>query len=253
MKKKILNLSNILSYLLFLVFLCVLYGTSVITEENTILFNDNIMLTCWALFFLLLFLSLINLIFHLVGYFRKRKTEEYQEKEEKYLDEYKSRTETYLPYFLLSLYKRKRDISFLSFHVLVFPLYATLLYFQKTMEQRLFYFYFVFLLGIVLLLILSYILFLSPLSEMKREEKKEYEYRIYNDYLSRTEEENEEILYYMNIQIGKETKDYYLFLSRDNKEYIIEKDKINQDTQLCLSTILKERKYDRLLALKRQK
>lgn len=88
MKQKILNLSNILSYLLFLVFLCVLYGTSVITEENTLLFNDNIMLTCWALFFLLLLLSLINLIFHLVGYFRKRKTEEYQEKEEKYLDEY---------------------------------------------------------------------------------------------------------------------------------------------------------------------
>lgn len=256
MKQKILNLSNILSYLLFLVFLCVLYGTSTVTEENTLLFNDSIMLTCWALFFLLLLLSLINLIFHLIGYFRKRKTEEYQEKEEKYLDEYKSRTETYLPYFLLSLYKRKRDISFLSFHVLVFPLYATLLYFQKTMEQRLFYFYFVFLLEIVLLLILSYILFLSPLSEKKREEKKEYEYRIYNDHLSRTEEEEEEkeeILYYTNIQIGKETKDYYLFLSRDNKEYIIEKNKINQDTQLCLSTILKERKYDRLLALKRQK
>lgn len=253
MKKKILNLSSILSYLLFLVFLCVLYGTSTVTEENTLLFNDSIMLTCWALFFLLLLLSLINLIFHLIGYFRKRKTEEYQEEEEKYLDEYKSRTETYLPYFLLSLYKRKRDISFLSFHILVFPLYATLLYFQKTMEQRLFYFYFVFLLEIVLLLILSYILFLSPLSEKKEQGKKEYEYQIYNDYLSRTEEEKEEILYYTNIQIGKETKDYYLFLSRDNKKYIIEKDKIKPDTQLCLSTILKERKYDRLLALKRQK
>ena len=48
-------------------------------------------------------------------------------------------------------------------------------------------------------------------------------------------------------------EDYYLFLSRDNKEYIIEKSKIKPDTQLCLSTILKERKYDRLLALKRQK
>lgn len=253
MKKKILNLSNILSYLLFLVFLCVLYGTSTVTEENTLLFNDNIMLTCWVLFFLLVLLSLINLIFHLIEYFRKRKTEEYQEEEEKYLDEYKSRTETYLPYFLLSLYKRKRDIFFLSFHVLVFPLYATLLYFQKTMEQRLFYFYFVFLLVIVLLLILSYILFLSPLSEKKEQGEKEYEYQIYNDHLSRTEEEKEEILYYTNIQIGKETKDYYLFLSRDNKEYIIEKSKIKPDTQLFLSTILKERKYDRLLALKRQK
>ena len=121
------------------------------------------------------------------------------------------------------------------------------------MEQRLFYFYFVFLLVIVLLLILSYILFLSPLSEKKEQGEKEYEYQIYNDHLSRTEEENEEILYYTNIQIGKETKDYYLFLSRDNKEYIIEKSKIKPDTQLCLSTILKERKYDRLLALKRQK
>ena len=75
MKKKILNLSNILSYLLFLVFLCVLYGTSTVTKENTLLFNDNIMLTCWVLFFLLVLLSLINLIFHLIEYFRKRKTE----------------------------------------------------------------------------------------------------------------------------------------------------------------------------------
>ena len=73
MKKKILNLSNILFYLLFLVFLCVLYGTSTVREENTLLFNDNIMLTCWVLFFLLVLLSLINLIFHLIGYFKKRK------------------------------------------------------------------------------------------------------------------------------------------------------------------------------------
>ena len=253
MKKRILNLTNVLSYLLFLIFLCVLYSTSAVTEENTLLFNDNIMLTCWALFFLLALLSLINFIFHLVGYFRKRETEEYQEEEEKHLDEYKSRTKRYLPYFLLSLYKRKRDISFLSFHVLVFPLYATLLYFQKTMEQRLFYFYFVFLLGIVLLLILSYILFLSPLSEKKEQGKKDYVYQIYNDHISKTEEDKEEILYYSNIQIGKETKEYYLFLSRDNKEYIIEKGKIQPDTQLCLSTILKERKYDRLLTMKKQK
>lgn len=253
MRRKILNLSNILSYLLFLVSLCVLYGTSVINEENLLSFNDNITLTCWALFFVLVILSLINLIFHLVEYFRKRKTEELQEEEEKYLDEYKSRTESYLPYFLLSLYKRKKDISFLSFHALVFPLYATLLYFQKTMEQRLFYFYFVFLLGIVILLILSYILFLSPLSEKKELGKKEYEYHIYNDHLSRTEEDKEEILYYTNIQIGKETENYYLFLSRDNKEYIIEKDKIKEDTQLCLSAIIKERKYDRLLAMKKEK
>ncbi len=252
--KRILNILNVLSYYLLLISFCVLYGTSTVNEESAkMTFSDDMILVSWGFFFLFVLITLINLIYHLVLYFKKRKVEEIEETIDRELMEYNAKESHYLPYFLLSLMKNERDIKFFSFHVVAFSLYSVLIYFQKTLENRIYYFYVVFLLGVLLFIVLLAIIFLLPLSIKQQEGKREYEYRIHTDYFVRTEEEREEMVSYYEIQKMKETKFFFLILTKDKKEYILDKEKLNEEAQTLLKTIQKEKKYDRLLTIKKQK
>ncbi len=251
--KKILNILSVLSYYLLLISFCVLYGTSTVNEENKLNFYDNMILMCWGFFFLLLLLCIINLVYHLVYYFKKRKVEEIEEMVDSELIQYKGSENKYLSYFLLSFMKNEGDIKFFSFHVIAFSLYSVLIYFQKTLENRMYYFYVVFLLGVLLFVVLLSILFLYPLSKKKKEGKIEYEYDIYTEHLVRRKEETEEILYYSDILKMKENRNAFLILSRDKREYIIQKDRLDEKTLNHLHTIQKEKKYDRLLTIKKKK
>lgn len=252
--KKILNILCVLSYYLLLISFCVLYGTSrVNTDDGKMIFRDNMILICWGFFFLLVLLCVINLIYHSVICFKKRKTEEAEETTDSELIQYKDKEDRYLPYFLISFMKSKGDVMFFSFHVIAFSLYSVLIYFQKTLENRMYYFYVVFLLGVLLFIVLLSVLFLVPLSMKKKEGKIEYEYEIYQEHLVRKKEDKEEILYYSDILKMKESNTSFLILSRDKREYIIGKEKLDEKTLNHLHDIQKEKKYDRLLTIKKKK
>ncbi len=252
--KRILNIATVISYYLLLISFCILYGLSTVNEESkTMSFRDDTILISWGFFFLFVLIAIINIIYHLVLYFKKRNVEEIVNEEEKELISYKGKESRYLSYFLLEWMKNERDIKFFSFHVVAFSLYSVLIYFQKTLENRMYYFYIVFLLGMVILFILLCLIFISPLSKMKEEGKIEYEYHIYLDHLIRMKEDKEEIVYFNDIKKMKESKTCFLIVTRNKNEYIFQKDKLNEEAQSHLHTILKEKKYDRLLSIKKQR
>ncbi len=252
--KRILNIATVISYYLLLASFCVLYGLSTVNEENkTMSFRDDTILISWGFFFLLVLVGLTDLIYHLVLYFKKRNVDEIEKEEDKELISYKGKEKGYLSYFWLEWMRNERDINFFSFHVVAFSFYAVLIYFQKNLENRMYYFYIVFLLGMVILLILLSIVFIAPLFKRKEEGKIEYEYHIYLDHLIRMKEDKEEILYFNDIKKMKENKTSFLIVTKDKQGYILQKDNLNEETQSHLHTILKEKKYDRLLMIKKQR
>lgn len=243
MKKKIADFSLFLCYFLFILSLVLLYGTSQTDDKGNISYLSAC-LSFFSIMLILLVLSLlINIILRLVSYFRKPKsiTEEPKQivTDKGPIDSFTETTKEYLPNFLSSYRQNKKTINVLAFHSLFIPLYSAIIYFQKTIEYRLFYFYFIFLLGMLCLLVFLVTLFLPPL---KYREKGEKEILLYQDHLFQRIGEKENILYISQFTYQKETKRYFVFLTRDNQSIILKKEKMKEESIRFLSELCHSKK-----------
>lgn len=251
MKKIRMIIPLFLSYLSLILSMIFLYATS--KEDNgKIAFQNSAILAVWICFGIFLLSIIITIVFSIISYFRKRKTYPEQKEEiSKLLISFSYQIQEYTPYFLLSAYRNRKDLLLLGFHSFFLPLYSLILYFQKGIEKRLFYFYLIFLFGIFLFLLFLLFLLLIPLAEKRKKKELSYETEIYSDKLIIREGDKERILYDSTFSFGKECKRYLLFFTRDGEGFLLPKEKMEDTSRERLSRLIRNLKEERITTTKK--
>lgn len=140
-------------------------------------------------------------------------------------------------FFTMNIVKNFKDLSFFLFHAIIFPLYAFIIKYQLNLTKRDTYFYLI--IGFAIFFAIGFLLYLFITPLKSRKAYIEREYYLYEDRIEYIEDDKLHVYYFTDMIFAIQTKSGYLFITKETKNIIFDKNAV-KDYVSQLSTAIKK-------------